>query len=816
MSDAYTATLARLKTQKGSRPTLGLKALMWVLNSEGPIRAEGLCHALGVEIGSADLDLEKVPALKTLLACCQGLVTVEASSSTVRLVHFTLQEHLSSDPTLSHSSHSTIAEVCLTYLNFGSVRNLSPTLRSPPSTMPLLEYASWYWGEHARYAVTENIKILALRLLSRFDEHISAQLLLLRSNQERGYDTYFDESAGPSGFTGLHGAAYLGIVEIFAVVSEIKEWDFNAVDCMGCTALIWAVRRGNEGVLKVLLERGNVNRVDTKYGRTPLSWAAYEGNEAVVKVLVEREDVNPNHADTQYGRTPLSWAAEFGHEGVAKILLEREDVNPNHADTKDGFTPLHAAAYEGNEGVVKMLLEREDVNPNHANTKYGLTPLFAAAHEGHEGVVKMLLEREDVNPNHADTKHGRTPLSWAAYKGNDWIVKALLQREDVNPNHADTKNGQTPLSRAAYEGNEVIVKILLERKDINPNHADTKYGLTPLLAATHEGHEGIVKILLEREDVNPNQADTKNGRTPLLIAAREGREGVVKMLLEREDVNPNHSDTKYGRAPLSWAAEGGHEGVVRMLLKQKDVNPDSADTKYGRTPLWWAAVGGYEGIVRVLLEREDVDPNLENAENVRMPLSWKVGNGCVEIVKAENAEGTGESSEYFDRGDSNGSYWEVLEYSDSGDSDDSDLEDNESSDCGDRKAIAAPQSLALPERDDGVARILVDPDNANSGKVNLGGQPSLLHSPVNRDESVEMQLRSHDPNADVISLHGQRDLTPAAHDEPPKILDPQSSISMSADHGPSTKSPWWSQPLSIWPLKLCCCRRQTRTHPSNI
>src|ERR1700712_3916612 len=128
---------------------------MWVLCSERPLRAEELCHALEVEIGSANLDPENVPAIQTLLASCLGLLTVEASSSIVRLVHLTLREHLTNDPTLLHydptirnigptllhsgptllhSSHSTIAEVCLTYLNFGSVRDLSTAQDSAPST----------------------------------------------------------------------------------------------------------------------------------------------------------------------------------------------------------------------------------------------------------------------------------------------------------------------------------------------------------------------------------------------------------------------------------------------------------------------------------------------------------------------------------------------------------------------------------------------------------------------------------------------------------------------------------------------------------
>jgi len=132
LSEAYTATITRIKAQKGHKSVLGLKALMWVLYSERPLWDGELCHALGVEIGSTDLDPENVPALRTVISSCLGLITVEGSSSTVRLVHFTLQEYLSSDQTLFHSPHSAIAEACLTYLNFGFVRDLSPALFSPP------------------------------------------------------------------------------------------------------------------------------------------------------------------------------------------------------------------------------------------------------------------------------------------------------------------------------------------------------------------------------------------------------------------------------------------------------------------------------------------------------------------------------------------------------------------------------------------------------------------------------------------------------------------------------------------------------------
>jgi len=524
---------------------------MWVLHSERPLRAQELCHALGVEIGSTGLDPENVPALRTLVASCLGLATVEASSLTVRLVHFTIQEYLSRNPTLFHSPHSTIAEVCLTYLNFGCVRDLSPTLHSAPETMPLLEYASIYWGRHARKEVTENIKILALRLLDRFDEHISARLLLLHNDRDNAGGPYDRGWYGPIGFIGLHGAAYLGIPEIVSTILKMKEWDVNAGDYMGITALIWASARGHEEVVKVLLDQEDINpnQADTQYGQTPLLWAAKSERGGVVKVLLEREDVNPNQADPESGHTPLTWAAESGRKEVVKMLLEQGDVNPNQADTRFGRTPLSWASYRGHGEVVKILLQRQDVDPNQADTKYGQTPLTWAAINGHKGLVKMLLEREGVNPNQADIRFGRTPLSWAAMSGHEELVKMLLEREDVNPNQADTRLGRTPLLWASSRGRGEVVKILLQREDIDPNQADTKYGWAPLLWAADNGDELVVQILLQRSDIHTAIPDNQN-QTPLSLALSKGHHGVAKILREWDNANSDPVDCS-GRSSAS-------------------------------------------------------------------------------------------------------------------------------------------------------------------------------------------------------------------------------------------------------------------------
>ena len=444
LSDAYTATLTRLKTQKGNKSALGLKVLMWVLYSERPLKTKVLCHALGVELGSTDLDHENIPALQTLLASSLGLVTVEASSSTVRFVHFTLQEHLLSDATLFHRPHSIIAEVSLTYLNFQCVQDLSPKLKFAPAIMPLLEYASYYWGEHTRKGMTENVKMLALRLLDKFDEHISAQLLLLRYNRhKRPFAPDFDFPKGPIGFTGLHGAAFLGIVEILEALLEIKEWDVNAEDNAWCTPLIWAVVRGHEEVVKMLLEQGDVNPDLAGYSNfTPLSWAVRLEHEGVVKVFLERDGVNSNQASPKYAQESLISAAEYGREGIVKMLLEREDVNPNIADTCSGLTPLWSAAANGREQIVKMLLDRNDVRIDIQDHNNRFAHSWALL-MGHHKIARMISERAAMESDTADPG-SQEPLPSSARDEEDSMDEIKLGENHPNSTTANPCGNQHP------------------------------------------------------------------------------------------------------------------------------------------------------------------------------------------------------------------------------------------------------------------------------------------------------------------------------------------------------------------------------------
>ena len=433
LDDVYGATIERIEAQGGYKSRLGMGALMWVSYAEVPLNPDELCHALAIDLGSTDFNADNIPSVTTLVSCCQGLITVDKEASTVRLIHFTLREYLSTHSNIFSAPHSAMAEICLTYLNSEQVKALSADSYADLCVVihdnPFLEYCSLHWGVHAKREFSDCSMSLALQLFRDFDGHISRILLWEEANGQRS--SYYHRFQ----FSPLHCASVFGIVELLANLIKMECYDINEGD---------------------------------DYGFTPLAWAAQYGHDEMVKMLVESDVVDLNKPDI-IGQTPLLSAAKKGHEVVVKILLGREEINPDAPDD-EGFTPLLYAAQNGHEAVVKILLGRDEVNPDKPDNK-GRTPLVFAAQRGHEGVVRALLGREEVNPDRPDNK-GRTPLSYAAENRYAFVapsrleevVKILLQRDEVNP-HLQDSDGRTPLSRAVESENKGVAKILLEREE---------------------------------------------------------------------------------------------------------------------------------------------------------------------------------------------------------------------------------------------------------------------------------------------------------------------------------------------------------------
>jgi len=230
LGDAYSATLERIKAQDEEKANLAMATLTWICHSERPLHVDELCCALAVEIGETDFDEENVPSISTLLDCCQGLITVDAEASTVRLIHYTVQEYLCNFPGLFKKPDSILAETCLTYLNSQQVTSHSlPDCRS----MPFLKYSSGYWGTHANKDLSDHAKTLALQILSQYEDHISA-VSLMEQVLQSGYMGGITNSPL---FSGLHCTSFFGIVELVTVLINGEGYKVDQQDCGGSTPL---------------------------------------------------------------------------------------------------------------------------------------------------------------------------------------------------------------------------------------------------------------------------------------------------------------------------------------------------------------------------------------------------------------------------------------------------------------------------------------------------------------------------------------------------------------------------------------------------
>ena len=487
--DSFRGVITRIREcPNASQAELGMKVLMWLHFAYRPLKLEELQHALAVEKNDIEFDADNIPPRKALLDSCLGLVIVDEGTSTVRFMHYTLEEYFRKY-TEFPNGYSSIAETCLTYLNFGSLRHHCTnhdSLDRKIKEYVFLEYAACYWGTYVKHQDSDDLTRLANMILDHDSGRPPCAIQALYLELDH---TWRRRGQIVQKFSGIHVTAYFGLSDKMVYFCSMER-DIELKDERKRTPLSWAAESGHEAVVRLLIARDDIDvNAKDKYGWTSLSRAAENGHEAVVRLLIARDDIDVNAKDN-YGWTSLSWAAENGHEAVVRLLLARDDIDVNAKDN-NGWTSLSRAAENGHEAVVRLLIARDDIDVN-AKDKYGGTPLSRADENGHEAVVQLLLTRDDVDVNAKDND-GLTYISWAAMNGDEAVVQLLLARDDIDVNVKDN-DGLTSLLWAAMNGHEAIVRLLLARDDIDVNAKDD-YDRTPLSMASANGHKSIVQLL---------------------------------------------------------------------------------------------------------------------------------------------------------------------------------------------------------------------------------------------------------------------------------------------------------------------------------
>ncbi|XP_068751972.1 uncharacterized protein [Montipora capricornis] len=191
------------------------------------------------------------------------------------------------------------------------------------------------------------------------------------------------------------------------------------------TALHLAVMKGEEKIVRLLIEKGNdVNAVD-EHKRSPLHVAVEQENSIpIIQLLLNHKDININAIDA-YKHTPIQLAAEKGNREAVRALLKKgaditkEDIVQN--------TAIHVAAEKGNFEVLTVILPEADPGLICKLNKHRNTPLHLAVRRKCLKTVAVLLRNGADGSLEIKNEHGETPKDLASRERE---ILELLQRNN--------------------------------------------------------------------------------------------------------------------------------------------------------------------------------------------------------------------------------------------------------------------------------------------------------------------------------------------------------------------------------------------------
>ena len=202
----------------------------------------------------------------------------------------------------------------------------------------------------------------------------------------------------------------------------------NAKNEKGETALTYAIQYKEPKVIKVLLEKADVNIKDD-LGNSPIHLAVMKKKDEIFDLLLEKNvDVNVAGADGKTkNQTALYAAVMQNREDLVQKLIEKGS-DPNIADADGGLVLSEAVARRNaNPQIVKRLLDG-GANVNAQELNQGTALIIAASNNAissptRQEIVKMLLDK-GADKSIKD-KTGKTALDWAKHQGNTDVVEML-------------------------------------------------------------------------------------------------------------------------------------------------------------------------------------------------------------------------------------------------------------------------------------------------------------------------------------------------------------------------------------------------------
>ena len=431
-----------------------MNILMWVSHAQGSLTVAELSEAMAVQPGNTSLNSRRRPSQNMMIECCSGLVTFDRESSSIRLVHYALQEFFRDQrEEIFPLGEDKIADICIGYLFFDEfVRGCCETEDEIVRLMkgyPLLRYASSFWGHHVRSSHCDRIYKLSLELVhSPSRRALSIQI----QRFSQGYREEYWEPDEVNSHNAFQYACGLGLQTAVRQILDSEDVDIDAPTHIGTTPLIRAASSGHVDLVKLLMSRGADPTKANWYG-SALHCAAEAGQcDSIRSLLDSGMDIDLKDG---FGRTPLHCATDMRHMLAIELLLGM-GADPN-VRSNLGTTMIHEAAREGDEPVMRRLLGdvRIDISVTAAR---GMAALHYATIESHVNIIRMLLDGgAGVD---AKDDRGSTALHIAAWNGREDVVR-LLVKAGANVNAKSDEN-ITAWYFAAAARHEGIQELLLE------------------------------------------------------------------------------------------------------------------------------------------------------------------------------------------------------------------------------------------------------------------------------------------------------------------------------------------------------------------
>lgn len=427
---------------------------------------------------------------------------------------------------------------------------------------------------------------------------------------------------------------------------------FMAVVLLGATGpespVADAAMRGQVDAVQALLARGADVNVPQGDGMTALHWAAERGDEALVRLLLDAGA--EASATTRNGNyTPLHLAARSGDAVIVKALLDAgADVTAR--TSTGGALAIHmAAAATSAEAIEALVAAGAEVDAT--DEAFGQTPLMFAAAAGRLPTVKALLAAgADVGLTSSVVDIAeRAQRDRAAQVARNRRVRAAyaerMGRPAAEAPQREQRGQQQPAQRGQGQpGQDGEYLPQRMQEDVEPlsygQLVGGQGGLAALHYAVRQGFGDVAHALLDA-GAEINQVTGGDHTSPLVMACINGYFDLGLELLDRgADVNLT---TDAGVSPLfavintHWAPKSrypqqmaymnqkaGYMQMMRTFL-EAGADPNVRLTKHlwflgynfdllqvdvaGATPFWRAAYATDVPAMKLLVEH-GADPNI--------------------------------------------------------------------------------------------------------------------------------------------------------------------------------------------------------------